>query len=505
LVLLQGALLVCALLSLPIAAASDTWRLSLSDSIEHALRNNRELQVARVDPELGRLALSSAYAFYDPQLVVSARTESASDSGGFDPNDFSRDAIYDADSTLADVGLAGVLPSGMTYSLSGSYAASEGERNYLNFDSYKFFAGGQIQQPLLRNLWIDQPRLTIRVSRHQLRISEFGVSYLTMDIVNRVQQAYYELVRARRDLEIRQDLLDTKRQFLAGTQRKIDVGMLTAQDGLVAQAQVAIQQSQLLLASNLVQLADHDLRLLLGDFATNRSSVVILPTDRPLVVPERCDIDESWQRGLTQRPDLLQIHEEIASAKDQIRFARNQLFPSLDLVAGYNRRGASAVQTYPPTRAEASLTDAWDQLADGVAPTEMVGVVLAVPLGLSAERAAYRASRRLEAQAQLRLQQKREIVMREIADAVVSARSGWERVRAARSATLLARQALEAEERKLAGGKSEMFIVLQMQNDFALARSAEVLAEADSQKALSQLHFAEGSLLERLRIRIEFE
>lgn len=501
----HAVLLAFALLSLPKAAASDAWRLSLTDCIEHALRNNRELQIARVNPELGRLALSSAYAVYDPQLIVSARSESASDSGGFDPNDFSRDAIYDADSILADVGISGVLPSGMTYSLSGSYAASEGERNYLNFESYKFFAGGQVQQPLLRNLWIDQPRLTIRVSRHRLRMSEFDLVYLTMDVVNRAQQAYHELVRARTELQIRQDLLDTKRQFLAGTQRKIDVGMLTAQEGLVAQAQVAMQESLLLLASNRVQLAEHDLRLLLGDFATNRSSVTILPTDRLLVVPERYDMDESWQRGLTQRPDLLQIREEIAIAKQQIHFARNQLFPSLDLVAGYNRRGASAVQSYPPTRAEASLIDAWDQLADGVAPTEMVGVTLTLPLGFSAERAGLRASRRLEAQAQLRLQQKQELIMREIADAVVCARSGWERVRAARKAAVLSREALEAEERKLAGGKSEIFIVLQMQNDLALARSAEALAEADSLKARSQLHFAEGSLLEQFRIQIHFE
>ncbi len=47
--------------------------------------------------------------------------------------------------------------------------------------------------------------------------------------------------------------------------------------------------------------------------------------------------------------------------------------------------------------------------------------------------------------------------------------------------------------------------MLQFQGNLANAESAALRAQADYVKALSQLHFAEGSLLERQRIAVQFE
>lgn len=94
--------------------------------------------------------------------------------------------------------------------------------------------------------------------------------------------------------------------------------------------------------------------------------------------------------------------------------------------------------------------------------------------------------------------------MREISDALNSARSGLERLRAAGRAVEFARTALTAEERKLAGGKSTLFFVLQLQRDLATAESTEIRAKADYNKAVSQLQFADATLLETHQIAIEF-
>jgi hypothetical protein len=138
----------------------------------------------------GHCFLSASQGYYDPLFTAEARAESATDSGGFDPADFSRDAIYSADSDVARAGLIGFLPSGLSYALSGNYAHSYGLRNGLNFDSYALFTGISVRQPLLKNFWIDQARLAIRVNKKNLKITELGVVYMAMDVVNRVQQAY---------------------------------------------------------------------------------------------------------------------------------------------------------------------------------------------------------------------------------------------------------------------------------------------------------------------------
>ena len=115
--------------------------VSLRDCIEAALLNNRLLQIERINPEIARLTLSGGYGYYDPLFFSEVRAEESSDTGGFDPADFSRDAIYSAESEVAGGGLSGFLPSGMSYNLAANYAHSDGLRNGLNFDSYKLGSG----------------------------------------------------------------------------------------------------------------------------------------------------------------------------------------------------------------------------------------------------------------------------------------------------------------------------------------------------------------------------
>src|SRR5690606_15079444 len=103
---------------------------------------------------------------------------------------------------------------------------------------------------------------------------------------------------------------------------------------------------------------------------------------------------------------------------------------------------------------------------------------------LANERGAYRASRHFKAQAELRVKQYEEQVMREIADAFHTAQSCLARVTRTRRARELAEAALQAEEQKLIGGKSALYFVLQLQNDLASARFAELRAVADYNQAL---------------------
>src|SRR5690606_6487602 len=144
---------------------------------------------------------------------------------------------------------------------------------------------------------------------------------------------------------------------------------------------------------------------------------------------------------LEHRPDLAQLRTDVERSDIEVRFRRNQLFPSLDVVAGYGRRGASTSQVLPPLTPRASAGDAFDQLSDGDAPQEMIGVIFTMPLGRVAERANYRASRHLRNQAELRVRQREELVLREIADAVMTAQNSLRRVEAAETASRYAAQA----------------------------------------------------------------
>jgi outer membrane protein len=500
------ALLLAALLGGPCVTAAETLTprfVTLDQCLELALRQNRELQIERLNPAIARANLSSAFGYYDPVFTSDYRHDQAADNGGFDPSDFSRDAIYSAESDVMRLGMVGFLPTGLSYAFTGSYANSFGERNLLNFDSFSMTAGVTVRQPLLKNLWIDQGRLVIRVNRKLLRMTELGVNWLVLDVANRVQQAYYELLYAREHLDVQLELRDSRRRTLGGLERQAQQGVLTDTDTLPTRMQLASLNTTLLGASNAVVLAENELKTLLGDDFREQADKALHPIGRLSVEGRVFDLQGSWHTGLQRRPDLAQLRTDVERGDIDLKFRRNQLFPSLDLVAGYGRRGASTAQLPPPLSAQASAREAFDQLRDGTAPNNMIGVIFSLPLSRVAERANYRASRHLKEQAELRVKQLEELILREISDAVQTARLTLDRVHAASQAAEFARRALDTEERKLTGGRSSIFFVLQLQNDLLAARAMELRAKADHLQAVSQLGFAEASLLDQLAIQIQ--
>lgn len=480
-------------------------RISLQECVVTALSSNRVLQIERINPLIARLALSESLGHYDPILAVQLRREEDNDTGGYDPADFSRDAVYSADSEVGTAGLIGFLPSGLSYSLGGTYAHSSGTRNFMTFESYKLGLAATARQPLLRNFWTDAARTSIKLNRKLVRFSDLGVRYLVLDILNQVHQAYFDLAYAWEDLQVRQRLLTAKDETLAAVRRQVEVGTLTILDEKLALAQSSRVESDLAFSSNLVVQAENTLKSLLGYGTTEWAEKRLVPSDHLLLLPETLDLAHSWRSGFARRPDLAQMQVEFERADINLRFRRNQLFPSLDIIGGYGRRGASAGQALPPVSTNASFSTAWEQIDDGDAPNAMVGLVLTTPLGMARERAAYRAGRHLKEQAQLRIKQKEEIILREVSDAHHAARLAFDRVQASRRARAYAHDALLAEEQKLAAGSSALYIVLQLQSDLAAAESNEVRARADYNKALSQLHFAEGTLIERTGLNLDLD
>lgn len=487
------------------AATNIVQPLTLNDCVATALLNNRALQIERINPAVARGFLSSSYGWYDPIFLGDVRREDDKDTGGFDPANFSADAVYEAESTIANGAINGFLPSGMSYSLYGNYANAVGTRNSLDFDSYKIFTGVLVRQPLLRNLWIDQGRLTIKINKKNVKFSELGVEFVAMDVMNLVQQAYYELSYAHESQRIQEELVATRTRMVDAVRRQMENGLASEPDVQLAQSQVALAQADANAAVSSRAIAENMLRTAMGDPFTNQITTRLSPADYTFLIRGDFDLGLSWTRGIERRPDLAQLRVNVEKAKVTTSFWRNQLFPALDVLAGYGRRGASTAEDVPPFTPEASLSEAWGQIRSGDAPKSMVGIALTFPFSMQRERGEFKASKHLRAQAELFVKQKEELVMREVSDAFHTARASYDRALAARDAMLYSRAALEAEERRLTGGTSSMFFVLQLQNDLVRSQLAEARARADYNKALAQLHFAEGTSLERHQIRIELE
>jgi len=148
--------------------------MSLSDCLQEALAHNLDVQIQRVNPKISLYNLNADYAGYDPTFNFSGQ-HNYNDQGAEFQNGLTIPGLQDnADSFSSD--FKGSLPWGMTYDLGGSAQSTKGENESVPFQNSSGQIGAlSLTQPLLKNFWIDNTRLTIRVAKNRLQYSDQGV------------------------------------------------------------------------------------------------------------------------------------------------------------------------------------------------------------------------------------------------------------------------------------------------------------------------------------------
>jgi outer membrane protein TolC len=309
-----------------------------------------------------------------------------------------------------------------------------------------------------------------------------------------VENAYYSLIAARENVKVQEEGLRLADRLLAENKRRVEVGALAPLDEKQAASQVAARRADLQTAQRDFAFAQNTLKSLISDDYKEIHETNLDPTDPLTATVQLFDLQDSWGKGMTLRPDLLQLKLDLEKQGIQLRYDKNQLFPQLDLFGTYGHSaGGVGVREF---------SHGLDQFRQGNQPFYSYGARLAIPLGNVAVRNAYKSSKvRLE-QILLSLKQAEQGILTEIDNAVISARTSYERVGSTREARLYAEAALEAEQKKLENGKSTSFVVLQLQRDLTAARSAEISALADYNRSLAALARSEGSTLERRKIDV---
>ena len=469
--------------------------MSLTDCFTEALKHNLNVQIEQTVPQISLYNLQSAYGGYDPQFVLGG-SHSYNDSGAYldQSGNFTLPTINNQNSFNS--GFTGATPWGMNYNLGGNiyeqHVSKTFSTNFLTGDSSSGAVGLSVTQPLLKNFWIDNNRLTIQINRTQLKISEQALRGQIITTVTAVENAYYELIFARENVNVEQESL-----VLAQTQRdqdkqRVQVGSLAPLDVQQDEAQVAQSRANLIAAENTLSIDQNTLKNLLTDMYSQWHDVYIQPTASLVAERQLFDVQDSWNKGMTERPDLVQARLSVEQQGIELKYYRNQLFPEVDLIGSYGFNGSGN-----------EYRDSFSQINDGSRPYYSYGGQLTIPLSNAKARNNLKSGKATEKQLLLQLKQLEQNVMVDIDNAVKAAQSAWESADATKSARTYAEAALDAEQKKYAVGKSTTFTVLQLQNNLTSARSQEIRALANYNQALANLAAAEGSTLERHNLDVE--
>jgi outer membrane protein len=475
-----------------VAANADTRAMSLEDCIQQALGHNLDVQIQRYNPQISRYNLRAAYGGYDPAFSISGQHSYDVSPSRYNPYSTNQTPPTVSDENSFSSGISGSLPWGLQYDFSGNIAEQYGF-NGLPFDNSGGSIGVSLTQPLLKNFWINSTRLTIRVAKNRLKYSEQGLRHQIITTVTAVENAYYELIYAQENVQVELEALKLAQTQLDQDKQRVQIGTLAILSVQQDEAQAAQSQANLIAAQSTLDTDQNTLKNLLAD--TNYLSwhaVDIQPTATLTATPQTFDLQASWNKGMTNRPDLLQARLNAEQEGIQLKFDRNQLFPELDLIGTYGYNGASR-----------EFSGTFGQYDEGNAPFYSYGAQLKVPLSNVAARNSYKSDKATLQQIVLQLKQLEQNILVEIDNAVKQAESAYQSVQATRQARVYAEAALNAEEKTYAVGKATTFEVLQYQNNLTSARSQEIRSLANYNEALANLAEQEGSTLQRNGIKLE--
>jgi outer membrane protein len=472
--------------------------VSLTDCIQLALQNNFDIQIQRYNPVISGYTLAAQYGGYEPTFTFTANKTYNQSAGSLQVVDTNGVPTIVAGSQREarnySPEIKGVLPTGLTYDVSGTMSRnniwSTNGGGYWEPPTWSSAPGITLAQPLLKNFWIDQTRLNIQLDKVALRLSEQALRLQVMASVTSVKSAYYNLLYARGNVEANAKALELANELAAENKKKVEIGTLAPLDEKQAESQAAASRAALQAAEQALVTQENTLKNLLTSNYVEWAGVAPVPSEALVAVPQPLDLQESWRRALTGRPELLEAQLKLKQQNITLKFNYNQLFPQLDLTGSYGRNAFG-------TDFNANI----DQLQHGDSPFYSFGAIFSIPLGGSVTaRNTYKSGKATLRQVLLQLKQEEQSIMVQIDNDVGQVRSSLAQVNSTHEARLYAEDALAAEQKKLENGKSTSFNVLQLISNLTTARVNEIQALANYNVAQAQLSLDEGATLEENQI-----
>jgi outer membrane protein TolC len=488
------------------AAVPRTVReLSLQDCIELALRENLDLQIERTKPQVQLYSLRSYYGGYDPTITLSGQHDHSETAA----TGTSGASTYDDNQVSG--GINGLLPWGTAYGVGSSPGAFGGfgpltdatgrssafgtnvfQTNSAPTGGASGSVGVSASQSLLKNFWIDNTRLNIRVAKNRLKYSELGLKWQIIQTATTLEQAYYDLIYDREYVVVQQKAVELAERLVSENKKKLEVGALAPLDLESAEAQAAQNRADLIKARSQLATQERKLKQLLTDKFPTWADIDLVPSGKLTDAHHVFDRQESWKKGLTERPDLLQSRLDVEKQGITLKYDKNQLFPELDVFGSYGYYGDGR-----------EYSDVLYQIQQRTQPYYTFGGKLSIPLANTSARNTYKSDKVTLQQLLLTLKKAEQSIMVNIDNDIGSSQSDYEQVLATRAARQYAESALNAEQTKLQNGKSTVYTVLQMQRDLTTARGNEIQALDTYNQSLSTLSQDEGSTLERLGIDVQ--
>jgi outer membrane protein TolC len=430
-----------------------------------ALENNVALGIERLTPSVQKEYEDIERAVFDPAVTAGVAAESVT-------------GAHEDDAVSANAGVSKRFATGTTLAVDATYDDLEQNRLRERTGSIDV----QLTQALLRGRGRAVNLARVRQAVLDTELSHYEFRAVAENLVAAVETAYWDCVLAREKIDIFVKSLEVAEQQISEVREQINVGKVAELDLAAAEAEVAEKREQLIAARG-----DLAKRLLIfrqlinsgGNMWTRELTLTGQPR-QPAVTLD--DVDAHVTLGLRCRPDLAQARLLVKRGQLEVVRTRNGMLPQLDFFVRLG--GTHYARSFAPL----------DEDEDWVAS---VGLTLQFPLGLREEKARHRIAALSLQQADLAVENMRQLVQYDVRSAYVDVGVAQEQIAATAATRKLREDTLTAEREKFRVGTSTTLLVAQAWRDLIESEINEVEAVISLRRTLITLYRVEGTLLER--------
>jgi len=489
--------------------------LSMNDAIRRALQSNNDIEVARDDVRVNEQRLRGLYGVYDPVFSMTPTFDQRISpvtsifAGGTSSGTVSN-KTFSVNPALSKIFQTG----GGTYALTfnNSRTTTSATSSTLN----PFFQSSLVlsySQPLLRNRSIDSNRHAIYVQKKVIAQSDSDFRARTISIIAQVQAAYWNLVFALKNQQNQLDSLNLSRQNMRNIEASIAAGAKAPLDRAQVMTDIATREAALFVATQSVTTAENALKqLMLKDPQSPDWSAQITPTDTPVFDTTPVNLSAALDEAHKNRPELLRLNLQKEINGLDLRYFRNQTKPQVDLVGSYTNTGLAGTVTpaikncvpdpitgktcpvVPPNLIGGFGQDL-SNLGNFGTREINVGVTISIPLRGRTSKANLAIAEIQKSQLDASYRSQDQSVEMDVRNAAQAVDTAQKRVVASRLARESAEQQLAGEQKLYEVGRSTTFLLLQRQNELTTARTNELQAQTDYNKALADLQRATSATL----------
>src|SRR5580704_7281775 len=406
-----------------------------------------------------------------------------------------------------------------------------------------------VQQQLLNGFGTLPNTRFIAEAKNERQAADQYFAQQVITTITAVATAYWEYVYDRENVKVEEAALATSTKLYNDNKRQLEIGTMAPLDVLTAESEVATDRQNLILAQT-TQLQQQT--VLMNDITKQLMdptliNVEIIPTT---MLSNPADVNiaalpEAVKEALSSRPDVKQAEALLKNSGIQVKTAHDALLPVLTLFGQYESQGLGGIETtttQTPTAFVADLNaplltangtpvligpgnqpvyagtpsafntvstttpgglgDALSSVFQNKFPTYAIGLNLTLPIRNRAAQADSARAILLDRSAQVQYLQLQNTVALNVRNAQIALQQDRAQVDAAIKAGELAKQTLEAEQKKYQLGASTSYNVILRSRDLTTAQGNELRARINLVEAFINYDQSLGRTLTTNRITV---